>query len=186
MTINYTLNIPSAFHDPGDDQPIMMDNNNAVNQIIGIDHVPFNVGSSPGQFSGQHKQVTFNGTYSQGPQVDPNSVIYTSHSTTTNVSELIFQNQNSPFPVGAIRAFGSFGTGVGPTFLNQYNCNPSIGASGNVYTINLNNNVVIGNNVCIIVSPSSNSFTTSYVFSNPTLTINAVLGLTINFLILQF
>jgi len=50
--ISYNLGIPSAPHNPSIDQPDMKDNNDAVPQIIAVDHIGFNVNNS-----GLHRQV---------------------------------------------------------------------------------------------------------------------------------
>lgn len=46
MTISYTLGIPDGPHNPSNDQPNMKANNDAIDAIIAIDHVSFNVNNS--------------------------------------------------------------------------------------------------------------------------------------------
>jgi hypothetical protein len=55
MSFTYTTNIPFSTHNPSADQPVMEENTNAINQWVGVDHVPFNTSGL-----GQHEQVTFN------------------------------------------------------------------------------------------------------------------------------
>lgn len=55
MSISYNLGIPAAGNNPSVDQPKMKDNNDNINNLIGIDHVAFNTSGS-----GKHLQVTFN------------------------------------------------------------------------------------------------------------------------------
>lgn len=66
MTINYILGIPDAPNDPSVDQPDMKTNNDAIPQLIDIDHIGFNDTTFP---NGYHDVIH------QPPQVaDPAAV----------------------------------------------------------------------------------------------------------------
>lgn len=55
MTISYNIGIPAASHNPSNDQPNMLQNNDNIPALISVDHVNFNTAGS-----GQHLRVTFN------------------------------------------------------------------------------------------------------------------------------
>lgn len=50
--MSYTLDIPNAPNNPSKDQPLMKANTNAINTLIGVDHVSFNTANS-----GYHKVI---------------------------------------------------------------------------------------------------------------------------------
>lgn len=107
MSISYNLNIPASTHNPSNDQPNMLINTNAINQLIGIDHVSFN--SSGIDVSGQHLQVTFNDVTTQSTPTTPKSVLYTKNDA-VNIAQLNFLNStgfaNQPFQSGCVLLFG--------------------------------------------------------------------------------
>jgi len=46
VLINYNLGIPDGPNNPSNDQPNMKENNDNINQILSVDHIPFNVTNS--------------------------------------------------------------------------------------------------------------------------------------------
>lgn len=100
--ISYNLDIPNAPNNPSNDQPDMKTNTNAINQIIGIDHVTFNT-----QNSGTHLQVTYSSkNVPPTDPTDPTSITYTDSGTATTTSELFYQNQNTKMHLSCVKAWG--------------------------------------------------------------------------------
>jgi hypothetical protein len=54
MYVGYTLGIPDGPHNPSADQPLMQMNNDAINTLIGIDHIAFNA-----NLGGYHNDIHF-------------------------------------------------------------------------------------------------------------------------------
>lgn len=187
MSILYNNGIPAAANNPSDDQPDMQTNTDAIDQIIGIDHISFNVGA--GNTSGYHKQVTFNNKNVPGAQTDPTSTLYTNNGSASSVSQLLYRNQNAILPVSAIRAFGTLIPSVG-TLTNSFNC--TFGAYAfPTLTITLTANATTGNNVVVLLSSGFNGNNSmSYSYTNPTLTITLQAGgagnQLLSFVVLQF
>jgi len=182
MSISYNNGIPDAPNNPSNDQPLMKQNTDSIDQLIAIDHVSFN--SSNGGF---HKKVSLNNVATTSAPTDPVSIVYTDYTTINPAKpQLFFRNSNSPYPIGAIKAFGSFVTAAAPTFVTQQNC-ASIARAVNNYTITLNANVTSGNNVAVFVMPQVNTLINNYSFAAGVLSIvtNMPDGIQINFLILQ-
>ena len=89
MGIPYNLDIPASDHNPSNDQPLMEANNNAVNQILGVDHYSFNTTLAPTTNSGFHQWSTYVDQSS-----DPGSMVSTLRlysKLVSGVSQLFFQ-----------------------------------------------------------------------------------------------
>lgn len=54
MSFTYTRDIPFSTHNPSNDQPNMLINNNSIDDLIAVDHVTFNSADS-----GKHNTLTF-------------------------------------------------------------------------------------------------------------------------------
>lgn len=186
MSILYNNGIPAAANNPSDDQPDMQTNTDAIDQIIGIDHVSFNSGA--GATSGHHLQVTFDSKNAAGVQIDPVSTLYTGSGSASSVSQMLYRNQNGIFPASAIRAFGSLVPNVG-TLTNSFNCSFTSFVAP-ILTIALAANAVSSDNVIVLITTANPTSQISYTFTNPNLVIS-VLPVTaqsaiLNFLVLQF
>lgn len=70
--IQYNLGIPASGNNPSTDQPNMLINNDNIAQYVAVDHVGFDA-----DYSGQHKQVTFNNVTAPSTPADPISILYT-------------------------------------------------------------------------------------------------------------
>lgn len=171
MSFTFNSNIPAADNNPSDDQPEMLQNNQTHVAIWNVDHISFNNNDA-----GKHKQVTFQGEYPAGSPTNPESVSYTdvqSGSAFTN-SQMYFRNQDSPYLLNCVRAFGSVTTF--PFNLdNSYNVASASGGVSSI-TVELSPNIVVGNDVTIIATISGFTTTTSsgvrWSFSNPNITFN--------------
>jgi hypothetical protein len=75
-SVGYNLNIPHPPDDPSDDVGQMQANTNAINTLIGIDHVPFNTPGAPTSQGGYHKVVHMVGQNSTPSTVSGLSQIY--------------------------------------------------------------------------------------------------------------
>lgn len=181
MSISYTGNIPLGSHSPASDQPNMLNNTNAINNIIGIDHITFN--AQAGDTSGQHKQITFNGLLTPAAPSDPKSVLYNAAGSVDDTHpELYWKNSVASFPISCIRAFGSFRAG---TLENNFNCTSPSVAQPFVITVNPAG-IVSGTRPVIIVSCPAQPQTVTYTWVAPVLTINTAAAVQIvDFLILQ-
>lgn len=168
MSILYNTGIPAAANNPSDDQPDMQTNTDAIDQIIGIDHVSFNVGA--GQTSGHHLQVTFDSKNVPGAQTEPVSTLYTNNGTASTVSELFYRNQSGTFLVSGVKAFGRVIPNTG-ALSNALNC--SVSSFGATVVIALTAGVTTGNNVCIFTSQAG-SIAPNYSFTNPNLTLTPI------------
>ena len=82
MTFSFNTNVPAAGHDPSIDQPDMLTNNQAINNLIAVDHITFNATGG-----GQHLQVTFNGNNVPTPPVAP-PILFTN--TVAGLPQLFF------------------------------------------------------------------------------------------------
>lgn len=71
MTINFYDAIPAANNNPSADQPLMLLNNIAIKQILGINHVTFDTGNS--SINGAHTSIQFDqsASYVPVPPVSP-------------------------------------------------------------------------------------------------------------------
>lgn len=197
MSFTFNSNIPAADNNPSDDQPEMRQNNQTHVAIWNVDHISFNNNDG-----GKHKQVTFQGEYPAGAPTNPESVSYTdvqSGSAFTN-SQMYFRNQDSPYLLNCVRAFGvlTFSSGSGSfSYDNSYNMNT--GSLSNTTTnlnLELNSNIVVGDDVVILAflrngAAVNNRFIRQYNFSNPNLTFTIIFGESwangdkVNFVILQ-
>lgn len=158
MTISYTLGIPGTNNNPSNDQPNMQINNDAINQILGVDHIAFNAASG-----GTHQQVTLSSKNTPGAQVDPQSVIYTANGTASTKAELKFVNQDATFILNVVRAWG-FANTAGVISSQSMNVTSVTKASTGIYDIVLNANTVTTSNFGVLVSfnSGSSSVTSSY------------------------
>lgn len=177
--ITYNVNIPDTPNNPSNDQPLMKTNTNAIQTILGIDHVNFNVTNPPD--GGTHKQVTFSTKNAPVAQTEPQSVLYTDSGTASTVADMRFRNQNGIFPVNAIKAFGVFTTTAvnGAVALDMGMNVSSITASaaGQTYTVALTANAVNGTTV-IVFTNLSNDGAQTWSFAANTLTLGTNAGST--------
>lgn len=72
MSFTYTTGIPAAGNNPSNDQPNMLQNTNAISNLLVVDHIGFNDSDA-----GQHKKISFNDVASPGSPTDPLSYLYT-------------------------------------------------------------------------------------------------------------
>lgn len=197
MTFIFNTNIPAANNNPSVDQPDMLGNNQATNDILAVDHITFN--NSDG---GRHKQVTFNSKIVPTTQLDPTSVLYTNNviATATNtasastVASLFFRNQNSgmapannSFPVSMIRAFGCFDAAGNP--LNTWNLSITLPAghpSAGNFLVDIPANVVTGTSYLVMVSNTGTAGNTtlqnSYTIMSATQVLVQFVKLNVSFL----
>lgn len=182
-TFSYYPNIPNGPDNPSFDQPLMQTNSQSINSIINVDHLTFNSSGSggPGTSAGQHKQVTFNGkNVPGGTPTDPLSIMYTNNiisagsfntTSASTVAEVFYQNNSGIFPVSMIKAFGSFDNMGNP--LNTWNIalsTPGGHPTPGTFIMQLNTNVVTGNNYIVLATssvtlPNINYFTVNYIIS---------------------
>lgn len=54
VTFNYNPDIPAGPNNPSNDQPLMQENTNSINGLIGVDHVSFNLANG-----GYHTDIHF-------------------------------------------------------------------------------------------------------------------------------
>lgn len=162
-------NIPNAPDNPSFDQPLMQINSQSTNGLIGVDHVTFNqfnpsnTPQSPGQGGGQHIQVTFNSkNVPVGTPTDPLSILYTNSGVASTVADMYFKNQNSIFPISAVRAFGIINGTSGVTDPNQFINLTSSGGAG-TYSITLNAGTVNSTSYGVYIGINSSiSLTATY------------------------
>lgn len=191
---NFTFNtaIPAANNNPSVDQPDMLTNNINTDAILAIDHVSFNSsGTLPGGGGGQHLKISFDSKNPPGPQVDPQSVLYTNSGTASTKADLFFRNENGIFRPNMIKADGVFTTVAitGPIALDMGLNVSSIAYSSvtQMITINLVAGAVNGTTVMVFVSVSSGTVP-GWTFAANTLTLTLVgttAGRKISFEILQ-
>lgn len=173
MSFTFSTTVPAAPDNPSVDQPDMLQNNVAINGILAVDHITFNLLGG-----GQHKQVTFNGKNVPGAQTDPQSTLYTNNVTATGtntasastVSSAYFRNQNAIYPISMVRAFGAFD--AGGTSLNTWNMSATRTAAGK-FNITLATNAVTGFNYLVLLSNTGNNANT---FLDQTYSINTITG----------
>ena len=132
--IPYVLGIPAASHNPSNDQPDMLENTNAINQLIGIDHVAFNATNG-----GFHQQVTF----ANNPTVIPTSsgagsgLLYSGPgSASVAPNQQFFVSTGAQYLLSCVKAFGTF---VIPNSVTNF-------PAGNAYNI-------VGNIDCTTIGP---------------------------------
>lgn len=192
MSIPYNLGIPAASHNPSVDQPNMKINNDAIAQLIDIDHVGFNATNPGFPTSGRHKQAYFDNVITPTAPTGTQSVIYPSADLNSNTNAF-FQNPNAAYLLSCVKAFGVFtsnGTSTSSvTASNYYNINSTItkpGPSNALYRVTLNSNVVTGNNVVVFCYGNDGS-QISYTFSGGILNItqSSGSGVIVSFAILQ-
>lgn len=82
MSFTYNTGVPAAPNNPSNDQPQMLINTQAINAILGVDHVTFNNAAG-----GEHKQVTFEANNIPTPPVTP-PVLFTN--TVAGLAQLFF------------------------------------------------------------------------------------------------
>jgi len=147
MTFTYNPNIPATNNNPSVDQPDMLLNTQAIEDIIAVDHISFNTANG-----GTHKQVTFNNVAAPGAQTDPQSVLYTSAGTASTKAQMFFRNENGIFQASPIKAWGfadSGGNIIGSQSLNVASITP---AGTGRYNVVLTANAVNSNQFAIKVS----------------------------------
>lgn len=183
---NYAYNdtIPAANNNPSADQPLMLQNFQSIEGLIGTDHVTFSTNNG-----GQHLQVNYTNISTQSAPTDPQSVSYTANDSASHPNNY-FKNSQGTFQLSCVKAFGVFGTTLttgGISLLNSLNV-ASASYSASVYSITLASNVVSGNNIVVLITTSSRNLEITYSFSNPILNISIsgnALGNFVNFTILQ-
>lgn len=91
-SISYNRDIPDAPNNPSNDQPLMKANTDAIDDLLAVDHISFNVGA--GLNSGNHNVIHFN-----NQSVDPIDLLglgelYTKTDTKTNDNQLYYRSGN--------------------------------------------------------------------------------------------
>lgn len=185
MGFTFYTNIPGADNDPSVDQPKMLQNNIAIDQIVNVDHYSF---GDINNNDGKHQQLTLPIQNAPGVQTDPASTLYTGAGSASTNSQLLYRNEDQIFMCSPIRAFGVFTESATLASLDNSFGVASITGNLNFKTVTLNTNIVTGNNVCVFVSkPGSGTF--GWSFTNPVLTITngtqGVPGGKVSFIILQ-
>lgn len=90
-TYVYTPNIPTGPQRLKDSQPLIQANFNAINELIGVNHVDFN---TPNTF-GKHNFVEFPTAVPTGDTLTtPEVALYSNTGVTSGVPELFFQRNN--------------------------------------------------------------------------------------------
>lgn len=169
--ITYYPNIPNGPDNPSYDQPLMQINSQAINSILAVDHITFNVANPsgttalPGQGSGQHAKVTFNSKNPPGGgnPTDPVSILYTNNiassgsyntASASTISEIFYINNSNIFPVSMVKAFGCFNGGGAS--LNTWNLVVSSTPSIGEYVFSMPTGTVTGTAYCIFISTGVN------------------------------
>lgn len=186
MSFPFTPTSPAASEILAQSQPLIQQNFNSTNSILGVDHVSF--GNSTG---GQHKQTTFPGFSAPAMPAGQASVAFPAAGiANTGVPEYYYQNMLAKFPLSAIAAFGVF-TGTGNVTtpmiipLNGFNI-ATIASVGFNYTITLESGATSGNNVAVFFQGSNSSaLVNAYTFISGVLTFTAATTGNISFLVLQ-
>lgn len=153
--ITYNVNIPDAPNNPSNDQPLMQTNTNAIDTILGVDHVSFNITNPPD--GGTHKQVTFSTKNAPGAQTDPQSVLYTGSGTASTISQLLFRNQNGTFQISTTRAW-ALCDAAGIVSTQSINVSSVTRNSAGNYSIVLTANAVSTINFAILTSCTRRPF----------------------------
>jgi|GEM_PF-2993840 len=101
MTFQYNPNIPNGPNSPSADQPLMQNNFNSLNAILGVDHYSFGQQSQAnvGNIDGRHRQVSLPNETSPGVPAGTNTVLYSALYGTQNV--LFQKNVVSDRPTNA-------------------------------------------------------------------------------------
>jgi hypothetical protein len=150
----YTPSIPSAPNDPADDQPLMQQNFASIQNLIAVDHVPFN-----NAIGGQHTHVTFSGFNPPVADfVSPTSGLFTNVGVAATDPELYYENFNNTFLLSCVKAFGVFDTveSGSATFSNSYNCNSiatTLAGTSSTFLITFATNAVAGTNFIVLLTP---------------------------------
>ena len=125
MGIPYELDIPAASHNPSNDQPLMEQNNNAVNQIIGVDHFSFNTTLNPNTSSGFHQWSTY--VDGSKPGAPAGTLRVYSKADINSISQLYFQRDGAATTAADIQLTGITPIiGVAATVLTGVTCNSSL------------------------------------------------------------
>lgn len=152
QNLPYNINIPDAPNNPSNDQPLMKDNTNSTNTLIGVDHYSFN-----DDLGGNHKQVTFGASNTPAAINDANiGVLYTvSGNINTNKKIIWAQNKtnlvNDIVNLSAISGFYVWRNGT----QQKWNCQDAINTSAGVFTVQLDSIFTATNNVGVVVSSSA-------------------------------
>jgi hypothetical protein len=148
MSFSFYNSIPAAADYPGDDQPLMLINNQSTASLIAVDHVGFN---TPG--GGKHEQVTFNSENTPSAPTDPVSVLYTKAGTASTKADLRFINANASFPISLVRATGLWQSSAFVAAQSFNMVSITLGGS-NIYTFTISPNVVTGTSYGVIMTSS--------------------------------
>jgi hypothetical protein len=140
--INFYNTIPATNNNPSNDQPLMLEDNQAIAQIWDIDHVGFNT-----NFSGTHEQVTFNVNQSAPSIAGSASGLY------TNLSAGIFGNLSTLF----FQYFNGMSVNqVQLTNLSPFTGNDGLGGGYSVFNTPWGINIFTGSTPLISTSGSYN------------------------------
>lgn len=156
MTISYNIGVPAGPDNPSIDQPQMLINTVATNNIIGIDHITFNANNG-----GQHQQVRIPSApnYIATPSLTTGnaSVIFANAGSASSAAQLFFTNSNAKVQLSALRAWG-YCDSTGAILSSQSSNIASVTPAGTGrYNVTLTTNAVSSTEFAIFVS----SFMTS-------------------------
>jgi len=157
MSVSYNLDIPAANNAPSVDQPNMLINTNAVDTILAVDHVAFNVLNG-----GTHKQVTFSSENTPSAPTNPASVLYTTAGTASSNADMRFRNANGIFPVNLIRAYGVFDTNGATISSQSINISSSGFVSNQGYTLTLSANATNSADYAVFATGYSDSLNPAF------------------------
>ncbi len=154
MTFTYNDGVPAANNNPSNDQPIMLQNAQAIGGILSVDHIGFNQ-----NFGGKHLQVNFpSQTYPTISAPSGNaSIAFPKAGTASTTAQLMFQNSLITTQLSAIRAW-AFCSGAGAIIASQSVNVATVARTAGFpeggYTITLTPGAVTGTNFAILVTAS--------------------------------
>lgn len=188
-TYSFDPSVPASSHTPAQDQPTMQTNNQSIQDLIGVDHVTFEVANG-----GTHLQQTYYSNQSPligaalaiaYPGTRPSGYANSTGGSETNT---YLVNQLGTLPCSIIKAGGTFATtstSGAISFQSSFNCSAISSNGSGTYTITLAG-VTTGNNIIVSISRSV-GLAPNWSYTNPTLTISSAgtNGSLVSFIILQ-
>lgn len=131
MTFQYNPNIPNGPNSPSADQPLMQNNFNSINSILGVDHYSFGQTGplNQGNIDGRHKQVSLVNETSPAIPLGVNAILY-SKSVTNSLGTIdtiiakVFGQESSLF--GITNVPGGYVSLYGGLILQFGNFNPNV------------------------------------------------------------
>lgn len=184
--VTYNNSIPDGPNNPSQDQPKMKTNTDAIDTILGVDHISFNADSG----GGEHQKVTFlsDPSYVVPPMPSGDtSIIYSDAGTASTRAQLFYVNSLITTHLSCIRAWGYVDALSSPPAVisgQSYNV-ASVSLAGGIYTVTLSANACSSDKYAILVTAgagplalqrdvpaytivNSTSFTLSFGASNQT------------------